>query len=118
MDGQFRPETKPTGDERYRTGNQPVDELAERHFSPEPVPPYSIQARHQKNRADRRASDLRGKPGPGEDRRQASAVKLVEMSGRIQLKPPAAEELELKTADIRNLDDQKAVILEKPVDPP
>ncbi len=80
--------------------------------------PYSIEARHPEDGTDRGANDVRRKAGRGKGRRQRCAVKMVEMSRRVQRKPPAAEQCKLKTADIRNVDDEKAVVFEQPMDPP
>jgi hypothetical protein len=91
MDGQFSTVTKSASDERQWHRDQPIDEPSERQGSLKPMFPKAIQAGHQEHRAHSGSKSLYPKSGFVCGCGKTASVKMIQMPGRIQMKPPGTE---------------------------
>ena len=104
VDGQFRTETQPACKEGQRTGKQSIDQFSEGDVCLEPVQPHSIQAGHQEHGTYRRTGHVGREAGTGEGGAETVPVKMIEMSRRIQRKPPAPKEFKFPTVHVGHAD--------------
>ena len=113
MDGNFSAEAGVPGENAERLRDELFDDGARRHSATPCLPAHPFQRRHEEKVADPGAKSEHVKARLFQESDQGLLREMVEVSRRIPMDPPSAEQFGLQAIDIGNRDDETSLSLEQ-----